>query len=266
MWASELGVVATSNNSWQWHGQLQWMWLKPSPIAMVVINVIIVRRRSAHETSLSNAMRKAMAISLKATRRPCQQMQQEHLEGVVSITTIFILRWQLLSQERQSLQCKHSGCKKETLYAGNLRQILQIHAPDLPQWTWDQQQNIQKRSRKQKKKQSHRDTNAMCHARWLLDKPRIESLGRASDTIPSDNRTSTSNDNKNYHFVSNPKMKRMLDVRCSGLATATSSQVQSAKNISDGFSQQGCLYLKLDARILLRCIVTSSLKMGDWFQ
>jgi hypothetical protein len=38
----------------------------------------------------------------------------------------------------------------------------------------------------------------------------IESPGRASDTIFSDERTSASNDNKQYHFVSTPKIKRML--------------------------------------------------------
>jgi hypothetical protein len=47
--------------------------------------------------------------------------------------------------------------------------------------------------------------------------------------------------NKKYHFVSTPKIKRILVVWCSGPATATSSQVQSAKIILDGFSQQGCL-------------------------
>jgi hypothetical protein len=39
---------------------------------------------------------------------------------------------------------KLNKCKKETPYAGNLRKIGQIHAPDLPRQTWDQQQNIQK--------------------------------------------------------------------------------------------------------------------------
>jgi hypothetical protein len=64
------------------------------------------------------------------------------------------------------------------------------------------------------RKKSHRDTNAMRHAQLLLDKPQTELLGRASDTVPSDDITSASNDNnnKNYHFVSNPKMKRMLVV------------------------------------------------------
>ncbi len=150
-WASELGIVATSNNSWRQHGQLQWMRLKPSLIALDAISAIIVRRQNNHKTSLSNTTRKAVAISLKATRRPCQQTQQEHCEGVVSITMILIPRWQLLSQEHQSPWHKRDGCKKEALYAGNLRQIGQIHAPDLPQQTWDQQHNIQKRTCKQNK-------------------------------------------------------------------------------------------------------------------
>jgi hypothetical protein len=36
-------------------------------------------------------------------------------------------------------------------------------------------------------KQSRRDTYATHHVRLLLDKPQIESLGRASDTISGDN-------------------------------------------------------------------------------
>jgi hypothetical protein len=86
------------------------------------------------------------------------------------------------------------------------------------------------------KKQSHCDTYATRHVQRLLDKLQTKLLGRASDTVPSGNRTSASNSNKNYHFVSNPKIKRNLVVQCSGLATATSSQAQSRKNILDGFS------------------------------
>ncbi len=39
-----------------------------------------------------------------------------------------------------------------------------------------------------------------------------KSPGRANDTVSSDNRTSKSDDNKNYHFGRNPKIKRMLVV------------------------------------------------------
>ncbi len=70
----------------------------------------------------------------------------------MSITTILIPRQQLLSQEHQSLQRKLDKRKKETLYPGNLRQIRRNHAPDLLRQTWDQQQNIQKRTCKQNKK------------------------------------------------------------------------------------------------------------------
>jgi hypothetical protein len=118
------------------------MQLKPSPIAIDVISAIIVRRQSAHEMSLSNATKKALAISLKATRRFCRQTQQEHCEGVVSIMLILIPRLQLLSQEHQLPQRKRNKRKKETLYRGKLRQIGQIHAPDLPRQMWGQQQNI----------------------------------------------------------------------------------------------------------------------------
>ncbi len=138
-----------------------------------------------------------MAISLKVPRRLSQRTQQEHCEGVASITTILILGQQLLSQEQQLLHPKRCGHKKETFYAGNLRQIGQIHALDLPQQTWDQQQIIHKRTCMQNKKNK-------------AIKPQTKLLGRASDTIPSDNRTSASNDNKNYHFFRNLKIKRML--------------------------------------------------------
>ncbi len=49
---------------------------------MDVINAIIVRCRSPHKMSLSNATRKAVMISLKATRWPHWQMQQGCSEGV----------------------------------------------------------------------------------------------------------------------------------------------------------------------------------------
>ncbi len=50
--ASELGTVATSDNR-QWrHRQLQWAQSMPSMIAMDAINAIIVKRQSAHETSV----------------------------------------------------------------------------------------------------------------------------------------------------------------------------------------------------------------------
>ncbi len=87
-WASGLFVVATSNNRWWQHCQSWWTQLKPSPIMMDAINTIIVRHQSAYKMSPSNATRKAMAISLKATRRPQQRTQQGRCVGVVSITMI----------------------------------------------------------------------------------------------------------------------------------------------------------------------------------
>ncbi len=72
-WASELCAVATSNNRQQRHCQSQWAQLKPSPIVVDAIDAFIVRRQSAHKASLSNSTRKAMAISLEATRQPCWQ-------------------------------------------------------------------------------------------------------------------------------------------------------------------------------------------------
>ncbi len=268
MWASELGVVVTSNNSQQRHGQLRWTQWKSSPIAMNGINAIIVRRWSAHEMSLSTVTRKAMAISLKTTRWPCQQMQQEHCERVVGIPTILIPQRQLLSRERQSPQRKHNGCKKDILYARNLRQVRQIHAPDLPQRTWNQQKSIQKRTHKQNKKNKAvvtRTPRVRCDDCWTshklscLAEPVTPSLVTTEQVRATTTKTT-------ILLVLNPKVKRMLVVRCSGLATATSSQVQSTKNILDGFSLQGCLDLKLDGQILLRRLVTSSSKTNVWFR
>ncbi len=60
----------------------------------------------------SNAMRKAVAISLEATRRACQQMQQGRRDGGLSITMILILRQQrILPQGRQLLQSVRDECK-----------------------------------------------------------------------------------------------------------------------------------------------------------
>jgi hypothetical protein len=112
---------------------------------------------------------------------------------------------------------------------------------------------------------SHHDTYATCHAWRSLDRPLIKSPDRASDTVPSDDRTSESDVNKNYHFVSNPKIKRMFVVWCSSLATATLSLVQSANYILYGFSRQGCLDSKLDVQILLRHLLTSLPKISVWF-
>jgi hypothetical protein len=89
-------------------------------------------------------------------------MQQEHRESMVSIMTILTLQQQLSSQEHQSPQRKRDGRKKEILYARNLMQIGQIHALDLPQRTWDQQQNMQKRTRKQKTKHKAIVTQTPC--------------------------------------------------------------------------------------------------------
>ncbi len=62
---------------------------------MDAINAFIVRRQSTHERSLSNAMRKAVAISLEATRQPHQRMQQgvmraswDHNHTHIATTTI----------------------------------------------------------------------------------------------------------------------------------------------------------------------------------
>ncbi len=170
---------------------------------MDAINAIIVRRWSAHKMSLSTATRKAVVISLKATRRPCQQTRQEHCESVMSITTILIPRQQLLSQERQLWRCKLDKIKRRH----STRETSGRLGKFMPQISRDEHGINNKTYKKEltsktKKEQSRCDTYATRHAWRLLDKPQIEPLGRASDTVPRDNRTSTSNNNKNYNFVS----------------------------------------------------------------
>jgi hypothetical protein len=159
-------------------------------------------------------MRKAVAISLKATRRPCQRMQQEHCESIMSISTVLIPQQQLSSQEHQLLQHKHDGRKKEILYARNLRQIGRIHAPDLPRRMWDQQQNIQKRTRKQNKKNKAIMTQTPCITRddrWTnrdlscLAEPVTLSLVTTEQVQATTTKTT-------ILLVLNPKIKRMLVV------------------------------------------------------
>jgi hypothetical protein len=50
--ASELGTVATSDNRQRRHRQSRWARSMPSMIAMDAIDAIIVKRQSAHETSV----------------------------------------------------------------------------------------------------------------------------------------------------------------------------------------------------------------------
>ncbi len=64
----------------------------------------------------SNATRRAVAISLGATRRSCQRMQQRHHEDVVSIMTILIPQQQSSSKEHQLPQHK---CDKRNQEPGD---------------------------------------------------------------------------------------------------------------------------------------------------
>jgi hypothetical protein len=76
---------------------------------MDVINAIIVMRQSAHEMSPSYAMRKAMAISLEATRQPCRQTQQRHCEyhdNTHPKTAIIVTRASISVMQAQQTQHK----------------------------------------------------------------------------------------------------------------------------------------------------------------
>ncbi len=97
----------------------------PLPIAMSLINAVNDRdgrdwrnhceapKRSRDEHP-ANSTRRAVAMSLGATRRPCQQTRQWSHEDIVSIMTILIPRWQSLSKEHQLLRRKHDKCKQKS--------------------------------------------------------------------------------------------------------------------------------------------------------
>ncbi len=73
-----------------------------------------VLKRSRDERP-ANATRRAVAMSLGATRRFCQQTWQRSCEDVVSITTtILIPQQQSSSKERQLPQQKRDKCKQQS--------------------------------------------------------------------------------------------------------------------------------------------------------
>ncbi len=61
----------------------------------------------------SNPTRRAVAISLGATRRPCQQTWQRQHEDVMSIMVMLIPQQQSLSKERPLPQCKRNKRNQE---------------------------------------------------------------------------------------------------------------------------------------------------------
>ncbi len=229
---------------------------------MGAINAFIVRRQSAHKTSPSNATRKAVAISLKATRRPCQWTRQGHCEceGTMSITMILIPQWQLLPQGRQLPQCVQGKHKLQRFdgqrrsqgsYSwrnnGNYchhqhgqREQNKLHDNDGHR---DNKRNNKKslpvckdkgfkpwclhgkytyhlydkchtnpcnQARKQQQQLANSNQTNKTQLPWhvhhvsctqqLLDKQQSKLPGRASDTVFSDKRTRTSNDNKKIPF------------------------------------------------------------------
>ncbi len=203
-------------------------------------------------------MRKALAISLEATKQPCHWMQQGRHEGVGSVTMILIPRWQLLLQGHQLPQCVRDKCKlhhfatqcrshrlytrcndgnychhqhdqhkqhklhnnggcgnnkcniKESLLeckdkGSKLCHLYGKHAnhshdmchanPQNP--ACEQQQQV---SGSNKKTQPPWHMHHTSRAHQLLDKQQTKLPGRASETIPSNKKTSASNNNKKYHL------------------------------------------------------------------
>ncbi len=146
MCALELGAVATSNSRWQQHCQMRCLQLKPSPILMDPISAIFVRHQTAHKTSLSNAMRKEVAIKFKAIRQSCQQTWLGCFDGFVSITTI------LIPQQPQQTQAWDTLNRKPQLDQANSA------SPQSPST------NNKTELASNNKKQSRHDTYALRHA------------------------------------------------------------------------------------------------------
>ena len=151
MWVSELGVVATSNNIWRRHGWLRWTRLKPSPIAMDAINAIIVRRPSAHETTLY-------------TRQPRRRTRQERRESVVSIMTILIPRRQLSSQERQTP--RHKRDERKTKKRNSTRVTADRSGKIMPQISRDERGFNNKTYKNDFASKTNKKTKPSWHVRY----------------------------------------------------------------------------------------------------
>ncbi len=189
----------------------------PSPIVMGPINAINDRdghnqchhyeapKRSWDERP-ANATRRAVAMSLGATRQPRQGTWQKSREDVVSITTILIPQWQSLSKERQSPRQKRNKCKQQS--GGPLNRKSQedwayscLRSPVMRTSRTTTKHEIKKLMYNNKKAATWQLLHAS-HMRHSLD----EQSTRSTDAIPNDNKASAScNDNnkdKNYqlHF------------------------------------------------------------------
>ena len=134
---------------------------------------------------------------LNATGRPCQRMQQECLEGVVSITTKLIARQRLLSQGRHRRNACTSKQTEGPSLTGSLEQIGQIHAPDL----------LRRNRQDQRKQKQAAKTSAAAVTRGtrvtratLAARTAQASRPAASGTPSPDNKTSAS-DNNNSNTI-----------------------------------------------------------------
>jgi hypothetical protein len=99
---------------------------------------------------------------------------------------------------------------------GNLRQIGKIHAPDLPQQTWDQQQNMQKRTCKQNKKHKAIVTCTPCLTHdncWISCKPSCLAEPVTPSLVTTEQAQATKT--KTTILVAlNPKIKNKEDACC----------------------------------------------------
>ncbi len=197
----------TSNNRQQRHCQFWLAWLKIKAITDCnghnQHHHCEAPKRSQDKRP-SNATRRAVAISLGATRWPCPQTWQRCRENVVSIMTILIPQQQSLSKERHLPWCKRDKHNQEP--AGPL------NGKPKADWAYSCLRSpVTRTSRSTTKhvvnnlKKTIKNTatwhlHHVSHARHLFNKQHRQ----WDDIIPSNNKTSASwddnNEDKNYHL------------------------------------------------------------------
>ncbi len=199
--------------------------MTPSPIAMGPINAIndhdgrnqhhhCEAPKCSQDERPSNATRRALVMSLGATRWPCQQMQQRSCEDVMSITTILIPRQQSLSTEHQLPQRKRDEHKQQS--GGPLNRKPQadweyscLRSPATRTLRTTTKHEI-KNLCKTIKKAATWQLRHVSRAQHLLD----EQCTRLTYAVPSDNKASAScddnNEDKNYHLHFDKKIEGRL--------------------------------------------------------
>ena len=214
----------------------------PSPITMGMIEAITDRdgrnqrhhceapKRSRDERP-ANATRRAVAMSLGATRRPRRRTRQRSREDVVSITMILIPWQQSLSKERQLPRRKHDERKQQS--GGPLNRKPQedwayscLRSPAMRTLRTTTKHQIKNLCKTRKKAATWQLCHALC-VQHSLDKQ----CTRSTDAVLSNNKASAScndnNEDKNYHLHFDKKLKAGCVVVVPFTSLTIDSQVES---------------------------------------